>query len=92
MTIWRVTFLAIAVMLAIGVTMALAQARFCLPEKAMLEWLYKMAGEHPVFRGDGRNRIILTRADAGNWTLIALEPSRACVIAQGTRSRGDKGV
>lgn len=87
--------LVIAVLLIAGTVMAFAQPRNCGPLPNMLRWLAERYQEFPVFTGRGAQpgqRIVVTRAGTGTWTVIAITGDFACIMGAGRESEMNRGI
>lgn len=80
-------------LLALLTKPAPAQQSFCDSRQAVLDWLRNGFAEFPTWIGNANGaEFIMTRADAGNWTIIVVREGKACLVASGDRSRFDKGT
>lgn len=100
--IWLLTLIGTAavslliVLLLLFAEPARAQAAPCAP-KAELPKLIGVLGsrysEFPIVRFDGRaGEFILTRSDAGRWTLLRVIGEAVCIVATGMKSELDRGT
>lgn len=94
--LWLAGFALMAV-IALTMTVALAQSRPCAPEQYMIDMLYRNFREFVVRRGEGPGgEFILTRAvqGDGSWSLLRIEKGErlACFMATGGKSRFDRGI
>ncbi|WP_127524090.1 hypothetical protein [Mesorhizobium sp. Z1-4] len=92
---WRFTII-VAGLLVLGMTLvAFAQNQSCAPIAHLMQWLAQEYNEFPIFAGQGTQpgqRVIVTRADSGTWTVIAVSGDVACMVASGRQSKMDKGT
>lgn len=101
MTPWKLCLgallaLAVACGLMALVTMpAKAQQQpFCASKKQLLHILADRYGEHPmlILESPGGGETILTVSEQKTWTLIFVDPQKACAVRVGTSIRRDAGI